>query len=324
MVDDMSAFGLVVRVLFVVFTMIVGIAGNALILVICMETKTLSGRQFLITLAVIDLFGVTVVISQTIPWEQGLMSTSPIFAQAALMQMSYMFVTVAMALDRVLAVFKPYRYKAYRRQMLKIMAVLFGVVICYLEAGTTYVALVEPDREPVFHMTYVACYGIGLMVIVIAYPSIAVKLYRQDHKVRAASSGAFALRTVSQASYARVPIPPTQASASNARAKIPPTQASASNARAAMPPTLAAANENAGSADTSKGKHINALKLYLAILVLFLISFIPTGLVVVLNSKVFAYFTHLNNVGNVFIYYYLIKTFRKRTNQLLSRMRHCC
>ena len=93
----------------------------------------------------IDLFGVPVVLAQAIPWEQGKLNPTLVLSQVALLQMSYMFVTVAMALDRVLAVFTPFKYKAYRRQMVKIVALVFCATITFIESSLMFVSVFSPE-----------------------------------------------------------------------------------------------------------------------------------------------------------------------------------
>ena len=126
-------------------------------------------------------------------------------------------------------------------------------------------------------------YGACLLVIMVAYPAIAIGLYRQSRKIRAATANS--LHTVSQAV--------------NSQARNPPNNANAT------------------------GKHIKTLKLYVAILGLFLLSFLAASIVTA-DMKVFAYLTHLNNVGNFFIYYWRIENFRQKVKELVGNLIPSC
>ena len=80
-------------------------------------------------------------------------------------------------------------------------------------------------------------------------------------------------------------------------------------------------NQQQGNTAT---KHAKTLKLYLAILALYLASFIPMTLILVFNARIFAYGPSLNHVGNVLIYYLMIKTFRKQSNAIMCKTLSKC
>ena len=127
------------RVLIVFPLMLLGLVGNSLILAVYIKDKTQAGRVFIITLALADLFGSVVVLPQAPFWELDTTKWNVIaFPQFLLAHMTYVFITVAMALERVLAVFTPYKYKTYRRTMLKVMVAVAAVVIPYLFIGAIF------------------------------------------------------------------------------------------------------------------------------------------------------------------------------------------
>ena len=186
MTANITDLGLVARMIFVIGLTVVGITGNVVILVIYTPNRNQPGRLFIIILAIIDLYGVPGVLATTIPWEQGKLNPMLVWSMVTLMQMSYMFVTVAMALDRVLAVFTPYKYKVYRRQMVKIVALVFGVTVICLVLSFNVLLVAYPEFVLLNAYLHMLCYGIGLLIIMLAYPAIAVRLYWQRKKVRAA------------------------------------------------------------------------------------------------------------------------------------------
>ena len=280
MTEGIVGIYLVIRVVIVVVLMLVGISGNALILVIYIPGKNLPTRLFVITLAIIDLYGVPVNLAMTIPYEQGKIGDAVVFPQIALLQLSYMFTTVAMALDRLLAVFAPFKYKTHRRRMLTTLTIVAGVIVFGLE--TCLIAAIRNNTYmPVYIALYLSCYCTGLLVVIVVYPAIAVRLYRQGRKIRGAPDVS-SLRTVSHAISAQA--------------------------------NSVASNANKPTTVTSK--HVKTVKLYLAILALFLGSFIPTVIAFLTDRTVLAYLTHVNNVGNVFIYYWFIDSFRTKTKQI--------
>ena len=274
MAENITDLGLVVRVIFVISLTIVGITGNVVVLGTYIPNKNLPGRLFIIILAIIDLYGVPGVLATTIPWEQGKLSEIFVWPLVTFMQISYMFVTVAMALDRVLAVFTPFKYKTYRRQMVKMVSLVYGVTMICLGVNFVMFLIIYPEFEVLIGLFHMLCYGVGLLIIMLAYPAIAVRLYRQSRKIRASANPGHALNT----------------------------------------PPLAHSSNTPGTT----GKQIKTLQLYLAILALFLLSFVGTGLVIAADIKAFAYISQLNNVGNFFIYFWLIESFRNKVKQLIG------
>ena len=67
-------------------------------------------------------------------------------------------------------------------------------------------------------------------------------------------------------------------------------------------------------------RHMVAVTQYILIAALYVISFIPTMLVVngVVNDNLFLYFYYINHVGNFFIYLAVNKEFRKEAKNLVN------
>ena len=270
--------------------MLLGLVGNSLILAVYIKDKTQAGRVFILMLALADLFGSVVVLPQTPFWELGTQSwTAFIFPQFLLTQITYVFITVAMALERVLAVFTPYKYKTYRRTMLKVMVAVAAVVIPYLFIGAILVFMRYSNdtdsstklQAHVYYTSYLFCVATGLLVVMVAYPAIAIKLYRQHRQIRRVNTTAVFNVT---------------------KRKVVATTSS----------------QNQQQENTTT-KHVKALKLYLAILALYLASFIPMTLILTLENFVLAYGPFLNHVGNVFIYYVMIKSFRMQSKEVFLK-----
>ena len=269
------------RVLTVFTLMTVGLVGNSLVLIIYIKNKTQAGRTFLIILSVADLFANVVTLPQIPFWElEPLKWNAVIFPQVVLAQMTYVLVTVAMALERVLAVFTPYKYKTYRRTMLKVMVTVAMVVITCLETGAVMLfmnsddSLLYDDIGLVYYVTLLLCEATGLLVVMVAYPAIAIRLYRQQRQIQPANN----------------------------------TAASAS--------AVGSASQNKQQENTAQ-KHAKALKLYVGILALYLTSFIPMTLIAITGNRAFAYGPFINHIGNVFVCFAMIKCFRNQTKQLL-------
>ena len=177
--------------------------------------------------------------------------------------------------------------------MLKVMVAVAAVVIPYLFIGAIFAfATYSNDndssiylREFVYYMTYLFCDATGLLVVMVAYPAIAIKLYLQHRQIR--PGNATAVLSAGNKAVANVNPAPTSQNKQN---------------------------ENMAT------KHAKALKLYLAILALYLGSFIPMTLILALDAPVFAYGPYLNHVCNVFIYCVMIKSFREQSKEIFRKI----
>ena len=64
--------------------------------------------------------------------------------------------------------------------------------------------------------------------------------------------------------------------------------------------------------------YIKTLKLYIAVLALFLVYFVSTVLYLYVH-KIFAFLRMINFCGNIFVYYVLIEKFRDEVNTCVQK-----
>ena len=121
---------------------------------------------------------------------------------------------------------------------------------------------------------YAASFALGLIIMLVSYPAIAVRLYRQH-------------RRLSQA----------------------PASATSHNAAGQMESKL----------------HVKTLKIYVAILVLFLATVIPVAILSrnTNANRWIVYIYYINNIGNPFIYYVFNDRFRDEVKVVLRSMCRC-
>ena len=117
-------------------------------------------------------------------------------------------------------------------------------------------------------------FALGLIVMLMAYPAITIKLYRQNRRIHQAP-------------------------------------ATATN------PLLAVQQQK-------NQQHKKIIKMYFAVVALFLVSFLPIIVLAVFTQESntwLSYFYHLNNVGNPVIYYAFSDKFREEVKAILSRFK---
>ena len=130
---------------------------------------------------------------------------------------------------------------------------------------------------------YLFVYSVGLVIVALAYPAISVKLYRQHRKINPGNI-------------------------SNA---APANQAPAAVSAASMTSKAKQKNERA--------LHMKTLKLYVAILCLFLANFVSVLLTIWISQWMF-YLRLINFCGNAPVYYILVDKFRKEVNRLMKKV----
>ena len=132
-------------------------------------------------------------------------------------------------------------------------------------------------------IAYVIIFGLGFATTLIAYPAIALKLWKQSRRIK-------------------------------------PTAANQQNQ-----PSAATGNPNKVISETQQRTkhHVKTLKLYVAVLVLYLFAFLSTTLVAVdlsLKNPWVVYLYYFNSIGNPFIYYVFIEKFRDDVNVMARRI----
>ena len=150
----------------------------------CMCTpKTLTGRSFVILLAVVDLLCCVIILPQVPLWELGFIDV--VYVSQVLVQvLVHLFIQVAMTLDRVFAVFTPFRYQQYRRTSRTCLAVLATFIIIGLQIKLVVERIFQIDAgDYIGRATFFVTYTIGVLVIFTSYPVLAMRLFRMKRKV---------------------------------------------------------------------------------------------------------------------------------------------
>ena len=188
-----------------------------------------------------------------------------------------------MSLDRVFAVFTPFKYAVNRRRLMRCMAGLATVILPFFSLGVLYNLYSGPSLlTKVIIIAYLSVYAAGLLIVFLAYPAISVKLYRQHRKINPGNSTTTA--------------PANQAPA-------------AANAEAMM---------SKAKQKEERALHVKTLKLYVAILFLFFANFVPT----ILTHSVAEWLAVLRFIsfcGNAPVYYILVDKFRSEVNRLMKK-----
>ena len=250
-----------------------GLVGNGVVLKVYLKAvkqNPKSSQFYIVLLACIDLYSCVVYLPQIPFLEWGLHSDAHMASQIVLLTQAYMFVQVAMTLDRVFAVFRPHQFNHLRRKTNIGLATLFVISQLVIQISV-FVSILYADII-LDALTFVTLFALGLIVMLMAYPAITIKLYRQNRRIHQA-------------------------------------------------PATATTNPHLAVQQQKNQQHKKIIKMYFAVLALFLVSFLPMiGLAVGAGKTApwLAYFHHLNNVGNPVIYYAFNEKFREEVKAILS------
>ena len=148
-------------------------------------------RTFILILAALDFYSSVVLVPQLFAIESGVLSDRVTIPQSVFLDINYNYITVTMALDRVIATFRPFQYAKYRRTLLKVMASLMIAVIVVMESfvGCLFVNDFITELpyhnfvETVSNTVYLSQIIVSLTTVAAAYPAIGLKLYRQARKI---------------------------------------------------------------------------------------------------------------------------------------------
>ena len=266
------------QVLITIILMITGIVGNGTVLKIYYKEKKQASKIYIIALAWIDLVGCVVFLPQIPFWQlvSALGLSSPVagYISVGLMmqKQSYLFVQIAMVFDRIFAVFKPHSFNQLRRKTNLILLMIFAALqITIVASATIFYSSGDSTGFILAMLAYIPPFMVAFCIYVVAYPAIAVKLWKQNRRIGAATGNQ--------------------------------------------------QNSNIVSESQQRTKHhIKTLKLYVAVLALFLFTFLPAvGYTIVYNLGIGTYWSlymwvsyiyYINTIGNPFIYYIFIKKFR--------------
>ena len=168
-----------------------GLVGNGVVLKVYLKAvkqNPQSSQFYIVLLACIDLYSCVVYLPQIPFLEWGLHSDAHMASQIVLLTHAYLFVQVAMTLDRVFAVFRPHQFNHLRRKTNIGLATLFVfsqlVIQISLFVSILYVDIILDA------LTFVTLFALGLIVMLVAYPAITIKLYRQNRRIHQAPATA--------------------------------------------------------------------------------------------------------------------------------------
>ena len=193
-----------------------------------------------------------------------------------------------MALDQFVAVFYPFKHATLRGTLNKVMLVLFLAVastVSVMPFVVPTVRLKQGSDRHIYVFLIASVFLMGLLVLLSAYPAVALKLYTQRRSVG--------------------------------------PQASRSNTAMRQPSATEATNQTAAQTKTAASKramHIQALKIYASIFLAFLIANSILIVAAVLVSPWAAYGYYINHTVNPVIYYCFVEKFRKSVKKYWRRL----
>ena len=261
------------RVTVVLLLMLTGLLGNGLVLIIYRRDKKQSGAVYIIALAVIDLMCCIILLPQVpiselsddLDWRLKIYVDKGYYALSALSYYCYLFTQVAMALDQVVAVFRPFKHTRMRKK-LNWWLMSVGSVIIVVQLA----ALIQPN-ERIWQASLAAFVVIMLVcftTLIGAYTATALKLSAQGRAFRPQIAAQDQPRVQQQ----------------------PPPQAPMLGQKRAM--------------------HIQALKIYTSILLLFVLTNLASIGIGLLELRYMTYVYYLNHTANPLIYYCFVAKFR--------------
>ena len=279
------------RIAAVSFFLITGIVGNGIVLKIYHKEKKQASKIYIIALAWIDLLGCVVILPQVLVWQSRVFPIeSPFtylyFAEVIIQKQSYLFVQIAMVLDRIFAVFKPHSFNEMRRKTNKTLVVVFIMTQAVSQSAAILFNITHRVvYGVVMTLAYITPFPFGFTLMLVAYPAIAMKLWKQSRRIK-------------------------------------PTAANQQNQ-----PSAATGNPNKVISETQQRTkhHVKTLKLYVAVLALFLVTFVTAMILSLGDSKLnmkyswLSYIYYFNSIGNPFIYYIFNEKFRDDVKLLFGK-----
>ena len=273
---DVTASFIATRTLLVSIVMCLGIVGNGFVLWFYGKNKKLTGQVYILALAVIDLYSCVILLPQITLMELGLNRKLLIVFytlgyQSILQLVPYLGVQVTMALDQFIAVSWPFQHARLRRKLNRAMLGICAAVILILVSLRTVVFFLSTVGS-LFLILYLTVCVVSVLVLMIAYPATAYKLYRQSTAVQ------------------------------------PQLQV---RLRDLMTKGRGTAQPSAQSDVKKSQLHEQALKIYTAILLQSMMSTLLSMVGYVLfDLHWMLYFFWINHIGNPVIYYLLVPKFR--------------
>ena len=287
--SDVLIWFISTRAAIVLLLMVCGIVGNALVLIIYRRDKKLSGAVYIKALAAIDLLSCTLLLPQLPLLElaeddnQALGIWKIVTLQLSLLQLLYICLQVTMAMDQFVAVFYPFKHMKLRDVINKLMlgiGVILGVLLVFVRHVLVFLV---PQWHIIHQALFLCTVTVSLMILLTAYPAVAVKLYQQKRTIKPQASDAQS------------------------------ATGGASHASAAQKPAT-------NLFSRPRAMHAQALKIYTTIFLVFLVA---NGVVYFVISNGFLWLIYvyfINHTVNPVIYYCFIEKFRQSVKEYWSRL----
>ena len=343
--EDYSYHKTALLLLYILF----GTAANSVVLVAYGKDKKLTGRVFILCLAIIDVTACLFFLPQVPMYiihvrfhSESLNIFRGIYhIESVVLIQSYMFAQVAMSLDQYVAVYFPFKHRKVAPKMKKVM---MTVSISMIGAVLSHAVLAKSTNVGnsrawyIFgFIVYLVELGLSFLTLLILYPMIVLKLYRQHRK-----TGPKGIKVVSttrrdteqRATTERLPtrdlqVPdearhrPADAETAltapgEAGKNVLPTAESGMSTTGAAKPT---SRRDKVPAKTTRKMHVQAIKVYSSIFLLFTLSLVSLVLVMRTNILAFAYVYSINHIGNPIIYYVFVPKFRETVNTYCKNLK---
>ena len=262
------------RVVIVLLFALGGLVANGVVLKVYLKAvkqNSQTSQLYIVLLACIDLISCLALLPQLPFHEWGLLPYAVFASQAILQTLAYLLVQVAMIVDRVFAVFRPHQFNQMRRRTNIALTTLFVISQLIIQISA-FVRIFFKVENMLGKLAFVTLFALGLMIMLVAYPAITIKLYRQKRRVKQA-------------------------------------------------PATATTNPHLAVQQQKNEQHMKILKMYFAILALYLATILPVVGFALGAGPWLGYFYHLNNVGNPVIYYAFSDKFREEVKAMLSRFK---
>ena len=173
--------------------MLFGVVTNFMVVLVYAKDKKLTGRVFILCLAIIDIVACLFVLPQTpiflIHAQFDSLQTFLIvyrFETMALIQ-SYLFAQVAMSLDQFVAVYFPFKHRKFGHKLKKIMLVVALSTVGGLSVHQILSIVTNLANFPVWTILYSVVFrlvmSLSFLTLLVVYPMIVLKLYQQHHKI---------------------------------------------------------------------------------------------------------------------------------------------
>ena len=288
------------RVTVVLLLMLAGILGNCLVLTIYGRDKKQVEAVYIIALALLDLFSCVFLLPQ-VPiselsvnsdWSLKVVMDKVYRTLSASCYYAYLFVQVAMALDQFIAVFRPFKYTRMRKK-LNWWLFSVGALIIVIQIS----ALIQPSNT-IYRISlafFVIILSMCFATLIGAYTATALKLYVQRRAIRPQTQRTddIVLRAVTQATDA--------ATTAQELARAEPA-----------PP------------GKKRAMHIQALKIYTAILLVFVVTNLASAAIALLGMKWLTYVGYVSRTAaHPVIYYCFVEKFRSSVKEYWHRLTGC-